>query len=319
MRAAVHERYGSVEVQEVETPQPAADEVLVRVRASSVNAADWYGFMGRPYFARPLVGLRKPKASGLGADFAGLVDTVGADVDDFAPGDEVYGHQHGAYAEYVVAGRAVERKPANVTFEEAAAVPIAGLTALQGLRDHGCVKPGQRVLVNGAAGGVGTFAVQIAKALGATADAVCSTDNLPQALALGADRAFDYTREDFTRSGARYDVVFDNAGNRSWAAMRRVLAPDGIVVLVGGPRRRRLLGPLGHLGRILLAAKLARRRVAFFIAKPNRQDLAALRELIEAGQVKPVVESSYELGQLGEALHRLDDGHARAKIVITVG
>jgi NADPH:quinone reductase-like Zn-dependent oxidoreductase len=319
MRAALHERYGSVEVQEVETPQPAADEVLVRVRASSVNAADWYGFMGRPYFARPLVGLRRPKAPGLGADFAGVVETVGAGVDDFAPGDEVYGHQHGAYAEYVVAGRAVERKPANLTFEEAAAVPIAGLTALQGLRDHGCVKPGQRVLVNGAAGGVGTFAVQIAKALGATADAVCSTGNVPQALALGADRAFDYTREDFTRSGARYDVLFDNAGNRSWAAMRRVLAPDGIVVLVGGPRRRRLLGPLGHLGRIVLAARLARRRVAFFIAKPNRQDLAALRELIETGQVKPVVESSYELGQLGEALHRLDDGHARAKIVITVG
>ena len=318
MRGAVHERYGSVELRDVEKPQPAADEVLVRVHASSVNAADWYGFVGRPYVARPLMGLRRPKAHGLGADFAGVVAAVGADVDDFTAGDEVYGHQHGAYAEYVAAGRAVERKPDNLSFAEAAAVPIAGLTALQGLRDHGRAQPGQRVLVNGAAGGVGTFAVQIAKALGATVDAVCSTDNVPQALALGAERTFDYTREDFTRSGARYDVLFDNAGNRSWAAMSRVLAPDGIVVLVGGPRRRRLLGPLGHLGRIVLAAKLARRRAAFFIAKPNREDLAALRELIEAGRVTPVVESSYELGELGEALHRLDDGHARAKIVITI-
>jgi NADPH:quinone reductase-like Zn-dependent oxidoreductase len=318
MRAAVHEKYGSIEVQDVEAPQPAADEVLVRVRASSVNAADWYGFVGRPYFARPLMGLRRPKAPGLGADFAGVVEAVGADVGDFARGDEVYGHQHGAYAEYVVAGRAVERKPANLSFAEAATVPIAGLTALQGLRDHGRVEPGQRVLINGAAGGVGTFAVQIAKALGATVDAVCSTGNVAQALALGADRTFDYTNEDFARSSARYDVLFDNAGNRSWAAMRRVLAPDGVVVLVGGPRGRRLLGPLGHVGRIVVAVKLTRRKAAFFIAKPNRADLAALRDLIEAGQVKPVVESSYELGQLSEALHRLDDGHARGKIAITV-
>jgi NADPH:quinone reductase-like Zn-dependent oxidoreductase len=318
MRAAVHEKYGSVDVREVEAPQPAADEVLVRVRASSVNAADWYGFVGRPYFARPLVGLLRPKSPGLGADFAGVVESVGAEVDDFAPGDEVYGHQHGAYAEYVAAGRAVERKPGNVSFEEAAAVPIAAFTALQGLRDHGRVQPGQNVLVNGSGGGVGTFAVQIAKALGADVDAVCSTHNVTQTLGLGANRVFDYTREDFTRSGLRYDVLFDNAGNRSWAAMRRVLARDGTVVLVGGPRRRRLLGPLGHIVRIWVAAKLTRRRATFFIAKPNREDLAALRELIEAGQVKPVVERNYELGRLGEAMHSLDDGHARGKIVIAI-
>jgi NADPH:quinone reductase-like Zn-dependent oxidoreductase len=318
MRAAVHQRYGSVEVRDVETPQPAADEVLVRVHASSVNAADWYGFVGRPYFARPLLGLLRPRSRDLGADFGGVVEATGDGVRDFAAGDEVYGWQRGAFAEYVAAGRAVERKPANISFEEAAAVPIAGFTALQGLRDHGRIQPGQKVLVNGAAGGVGTFAVQIAKALGAEVDAVCSTRNLTQTLELGADRAIDYTREDFTRSGARYDVLFDNAGNRSWAAMRRVLARDGIVVLVGGPRRRRLLGPLGHVGRMLLAAKLTRGRAVFFIAKPNREDLAALRDLIESGQVKPVVERSYELGQLGEAMRRLDDGHARAKIVITV-
>jgi NADPH:quinone reductase-like Zn-dependent oxidoreductase len=318
MRAAVHERYGSVDVRDVETPQPAADEVLVRVHASSVNAADWYGFVGRPYFARPLLGLLRPRSRDLGADFAGVVEATGDGVHDFAAGDEVYGWQRGAFAEYVAAGRAVERKPANISFEEAAAVPIAGFTALQGLRDHGRLQPGQKVLVNGAAGGVGTFAVQVAKALGAEVDAVCSTRNITQTLELGADRAFDYTREDFTRSSARYDVLFDNAGNRSWAAMRRVLAPDGIVILVGGPRRRRLLGPLGHVGRIVLAAKLTRRRAMFFIAKPNREDLAALRDLIEAGQVKPVVERSYELGQLGDAMRRLDDGHAAAKIVIKV-
>ena len=318
MRAARHERYGSVEVRDVEAPQPAAGEVLVRVHASSVNAADWYGFVGRPYFARPLMGLLRPKSGELGADFAGVVEAAGAGVDEFAAGDEVYGHQRGSFAEFVAAGRTVDRKPANLSFEEAAAVPIAGLTALQGLRDHGGLQPGQKVLVNGAAGGVGTFAVQVAKALGAEVDGVCSTSNLAQTLELGAGRAFDYTREDFTRSGARYDVLFDNAGNRSWAAMRRVLAPGGTVVLVGGPRRRRLLGPLGHVGRIMLATKLARRRAVFFIAKPNSEDLAALRDLIEAGQVRPVVERSYELGQLGEAMHRLDDGHARAKIVITI-
>jgi NADPH:quinone reductase-like Zn-dependent oxidoreductase len=318
MRAAVHERYGSVEVREVETPQPAADEVLVRVRASSVNAADWYGFVGRPYVARLLMGLLRPKDRELGADFAGVVEATGEGVRDFAPGDEVYGWQRGAYGDYVAAGRAVERKPANVSFEEAAAVPIAAFAALQGLRDHGRLQQGQKVLINGAGGGVGTFAVQIAKALGAEVDAVCGTDNVAQTLELGAARVFDYTRDDFTRGGARYDVLFDNAGSRSWAAMRRVLAPEGTVVLVGGPRRRRLLGPLGHIGRSMLAAKLTRRRAVFFVAKPNRDDLAALRDLIEARQLKPVVERSYELGRLAEAMHSLDDGHARGKIVITI-
>jgi NADPH:quinone reductase-like Zn-dependent oxidoreductase len=318
MRAAVHERYGALGVREVEKPKPGPGELLVRVHATSVNAADWYGFVGRPYVARPMMGFRRPRSSGLGSDFAGVVEATGEGVRDFAVGDEVFGLRHGAYAEYVVADGAVERKPANASFEEAAAVPIAGFTALQGLRDHGRVRPGQKVLVNGAAGGVGTFAVQIAKALGAEVHAVCSTRNVEQTLELGAERVFDYTREDFAGSGVRYDVLFDNAGTRSWAAMRRVLAPGGTVVLVGGPRERRLLGPLGHVARVLLASKLARRKATFFVAKRNRDDLVTLRDLIESGQVKPVIERRYELEQIAEALRELDDGHARAKIVVAV-
>jgi NADPH:quinone reductase-like Zn-dependent oxidoreductase len=318
MKAALVARYGSVQVGEVEKPKPAEGQVLVHVRASSLNALDWYAFSGRPAFARPLMGFRKPRSSAIGADFAGVVESVGEGVDDFAPGDEVYGCVTGSLAEYVVTGKAVARKPANVSFEEAATVPVAGFTALQGLRDHGDVKPGQRVLVNGAGGGVGTYALQIAKTLGAEVHAVCSTGNVEQSRELGADRVFDYTREDFTRSGGRYDVIFDNAGSRSWRSMCRVLAPKGIVVLVGGSRRKRLFGPIGHVVRVKLASVLGRRKAVFFISKPNREDLAALRDLIESGRVKPVIELRYELAQISEALHEMDDGHARAKIVVTV-
>jgi NADPH:quinone reductase-like Zn-dependent oxidoreductase len=283
-----------------------------------VNAVDWYGFKGRPYVGRVLMGLRKPKSNDIGGDFAGVVEAVGTAVEDFEPGDEVYGCDGGTFAEYVVATPVVERKPANLSFEEAAAVPVAGFTALQGLRDHGGVQPGQVVVINGASGGVGTFAVQVAKALGAEVHAVCSTRNVEQARQLGADRVFDYTREDFTQSGARYDVLFDNAGNRSWRSMRRVLAPTATVVLVGGPRQRRLLGPLGHIVRIKLAAKLGRRTASFFIAKPNRADLAELRELLESGQVRPVVEQRYELAQIAEAMRGMGEGHARGKTVVTL-
>jgi NADPH:quinone reductase-like Zn-dependent oxidoreductase len=318
MKAARVEKYGSIAVGDVEKPAPAVDEVLIRVHATSVNAVDWYGFKGRPYAGRLLMGLRKPKSSELGGDFAGVVEAVGDAVDDFEPGDEVYGCDGGTFAEYVVATPVVERKPANLSFEEAAAVPVAGFTALQGLRDHGGVQPGQLVVVNGASGGVGTFAVQIAKALGAEVHAVCSTHNVEQARQLGADRVFDYTSEDFTRSGVRYDVFFDNAGNRSWRSMRRVLAPDATVVLVGGPRHRRLLGPLGHIVRIKLAARLGRRTASFFIAKPNRADLAVLRDLLEAERVRPVVEQRYELAQIAEAMRWMGEGHARGKTVVTV-
>jgi NADPH:quinone reductase-like Zn-dependent oxidoreductase len=318
MKAAIVARYGSLVVSDVAKPEPDEGDVLVHVHATSLNAVDWYGFRGRPYLARPLMGLRRPRSSELGADFAGVVEAVGDGVDALAPGDEVYGSANGAFAEYVVASKSIALKPASLSFEEAATVPVAGLTALQGLRDHGDVQPGQRVLVNGAAGGVGTFAVQIAKALGAEVHAVCSTRNVEQARQLGADRVFDYTHADFARSGIRYDVLFDNAGSRSWSSMRRVLAPNARVVLVGGPRRKRLLGPLGHILRIKLASKLGRRNAVFFIAKPNRDDLAKLGDLIDAGHVKPVIEQRYELAQIGEAMREMDDGHARAKIAVTV-
>ena len=317
MKAAVVAKYGSLVVSDVEKPVPAEGEVLVQVHATSLNAVDWYGFSGRPYVARPMMGMRKPKSSELGGDFAGVVEAIGDGVDDFAPGDEVYGSAGGAFAEYVVASNVVARKPANLSFEEAAAVPLAGFTALQALRDHGGVQPGQLVLVNGASGGVGSFAVQIATALGAEVHAVCSARNVEQARELGADRVFDYSREDFTRSGVRYDVLFDNAGNRSWSSMRRVLTPNGRVLLVGGPRSNPLFGPLGHMVRSKLASKLGRRSAVFLIAKPNRDDLAILRDLIEAGQVKPVIEQRYELAQIGEAMRQMN-GHARAKIVVTV-
>jgi NADPH:quinone reductase-like Zn-dependent oxidoreductase len=316
MKAALASRYGSLVIRDVEKPEPAEGDVLVRVHATSLNAVDWYGLNGRPFVARPLMGLLKPKSSESGSDFAGVVEAVGVGVDGLAPGDEVYGCQGGAFAEYLVAGKAVERKPANLSFEEAAAVPLAAFTALQGLRDHGSLQPGQQVLVNGASGGVGTFAVQIAKVFGASVHALCSARNVDQARELGADRVFDYTREDFTRSGARYDVLFDNAGNRSWLSMRRVLAPNGTVVLVGGPRKR-MFGPLGHTIRITLASKLSGRKALFFIAKPNRDDLATLRDLIEAGQVTPVIEQRFELAQIAEAMREMN-GHARAKIVVTV-
>jgi NADPH:quinone reductase-like Zn-dependent oxidoreductase len=317
MKAIVVERYGRLQERGVPTPTPSAGEVLVRVRAASVNALEWYTMTGRPWIARPMTGIRGPRSSEFGSDFSGVVEALGDGVTGLAPGDEVYGSRHGALAEYVVA-TTVERKPANLSFEEAAAVPVAAFSALQGLRDHAGIQPGQKVLVNGAAGGVGTFAVQVAAALGADVHAVCSVRNVRQSEALGATRVFDYGREDFARSGERYDVVLDVAGNRSWRSMRRVLAPEGVVVLVGGPRGRRVTGPLGHIARILLVAKLDRRRATFFIAKPNRDDLVALGELIEAGRVRPVIERRYALREIAEAMRAMADGHARGKHVITV-
>ncbi len=233
MKAAVRERFGSpeavVEIREIEKPVPADDEVLVRVRAASLNMADWYDVTGRPYVGRVQMGLRKPKSERLGVDYAGTVEAVGKDVTQFRPGDDVFGGRNGAYAEYVCAreDRAIVPKPADVSFEEAAAVPVAALTALQGLRDRGQLEPGQKVLINGASGGVGTYAVQIAKALGGEVTAVCSTGNVEIARSLGADHVIDYTREDFTRSDRRYDLMLDVAGSRSWSACKRVLNPTG--------------------------------------------------------------------------------------------
>jgi NADPH:quinone reductase-like Zn-dependent oxidoreductase len=319
MKAIVRERYGSpkaLKLQEIDRPDLADDGVLVRIQATSLNRADWYGLIG-VYVARMELGLRKPKSRFIGSDFAGTVEAVGADVTGFSPGDEVFGGRTGALAEYVCA-RMVALKPANVSFEEAAAVPVAGLTALQGLRDRGKVEAGQKVLINGASGGVGTFAVQIAKALGAEVTAVCSTRNVELARSIGADHVVDYTREDFSRSGERYDVLFDNAGNRAWSEVKRVLAPKATVVLVGGQMGNRVLGPMGHVIGMKLASLIGSRKAVFYVATFNREDLDVLAEMLAAGTVKPVVDRRYPLSEIADAFGYLGEGHAQGKVVVTV-
>jgi len=323
MKAAVRDRFGSpdvVELREIDKPVPGDEEVLVRVRAASLNIADWYEATGRPWVGRVQMGLFKPKSERLGVDYAGTVEAVGKDVTEFRPGEDVFGGRNGAYAEYVCAraDRGIVLKPANLTFEQAAAVPIAAITALQGLRDKGQLQPGQKVLINGASGGVGTFAVQIAKALGGEVTAVCSTGNVEAARSLGADRVIDYTREDFTRSDERYDLLLDVAGSRSWSTCKRVLAPQATVVVVGGPKKNRLLGPLGHVVKFRLAAVGSSRKVVFFIAKLNKPDMEVLRELLESGKVTPVIDRRYDLGEIADALRYMGGGHAKAKIVLTV-
>jgi NADPH:quinone reductase-like Zn-dependent oxidoreductase len=321
MKAIVRDRYGSPDVlalREVEKPELADDGVLVRVRAASLNRSDWYDLTGI-YLGRLQMGVRRPRSRLVGTDFAGTVEAVGADVAGLQPGDEVFGGRSGALAEYVCArARSVVLKPARLTFEEAAAVPIAGLTALQGLRDKGGTKAGQKVLINGASGGVGTFAVQIAKALGGEVTAVCSTANVDLARSLGADRVVDYTREDFTRSDERYDLMLDNAGSRSWSDCKRVLDAHATIVLVGGPMGNRLLGPLGHVLRLRFAASLGSRKAAFFAAKFNKADLEALRELLEAGKLTPAIDRRYALSEAADAFRYLGEGHARGKVVVTI-
>jgi NADPH:quinone reductase-like Zn-dependent oxidoreductase len=322
MKAVVRDRFGSpdvLELREVEKPELADDGVLVRVRAASVNAADWYDLNGIPLVARPAMGLRTPKQRGTGTDFAGIVEAVGKDVEGLQQGDEVFGGRAGSCAEYVCARTAVVRKPANLSFEEAAAVGVAAITALQALRDKGRVQPGQKVLINGASGGVGTFAVQLAKVLGAHVTAVCSTRNVDQARSLGADRVLDYSREDFTRLGERFDVVLDVSGTRSWRDYKRILAPEATHVIVGAPRPgARLFGPLKHVLKLRLASIGSKRTVVFFIAKLNKPDLAYLGELLESGAIRPVIEKTYTLDETAEALRYLGQGHARGKLVITL-
>ena len=319
MRAIVCNTYGVLELEEVEKPDLTDDGVLVRVRAASVNPADRYATMGTPYVARPMMGLRKPKDNSVRIDFAGTLEAVGRDVTEFRPGDEVFGRSE-AFAEHVCvpADGALALKPANLTFEQAAAVPVAALTALQALRDKGQLQPGQKVLINGASGGVGTFAVQIAKALGAEVTGVCSTRNVDLVRSLGADHVIDYTQDDFTRSGRRYDLMLDIAGSRSWSACRRVLDPQATLVIVGAPKGNRLLGPLSHMVRILLAALRSSQKAVFFIAKINKEDLVVLRELLEAGKVTPVIDRCYELSDIADAFRYLGEGHAQGKVVLTV-
>jgi NADPH:quinone reductase-like Zn-dependent oxidoreductase len=321
MKAIVQDRFGPpdvLELREIDQPQVGDDQVLVRVQAASVNPADWYLMAGAPYLARPQMGLRRPRTR-LGIDLAGVVEAVGGNVTRLRVGDEVFGPGSGALAEYAaVAADALVPKPANLSFEQAAAVPVAALTALQGLRDKGRVRPGQRVLINGASGGVGTFAVQLAKSFGAEVTGVCSPRNLDLVGSLGADHVIDYTREDFTRDDRRYDLLLDVAGSRPWGACRRVLEPQATLVMVGAPKGSRLLGPLDHIVKVRLASLRASQKVVFFISKSRYQDLVILQELLAAGTVTPVVERTYPLPEAADALRHLGEGHARGKLVITV-
>jgi NADPH:quinone reductase-like Zn-dependent oxidoreductase len=321
MTAWVRDRYGSPDVLEqrsVPVPDLDDDGVLVRVKAVSVNPADWYGVKA-PLVARVANGLRRPKNSAFGTDFSGVVEAVGRDFEGLEPGDEVFGGRTGAFAEYVVVRNAVARKPAETTFEEAAGVPVAAVTALQGLRDHGRLQAGQKVLINGASGGVGSYAVQIAKALGGDVTAVCSTRNIETARSLGADRVIDYTLEDFTRSGERYDVYFDVAGSRPWGQVTRILAPKATVVVAGvGFPTRGLLGPLRHILRMRVRSLGSGRRCVFFIAKLTRDDMEVLAGMLAAGTLRTVADRTFGFEQLPDALRTLGEGHARGKIVVTL-
>jgi NADPH:quinone reductase-like Zn-dependent oxidoreductase len=307
-----------LELREVDRPGIEDDQVLLRVHASSVNPVEWYGVSGfLP--ARIGGGLRKPKETAVGGDVAGRIEAVGKDVTEFRVGDEVFGTASGAWAEYSAArAERLAIKPARVSFEEAAAVPVAGITALQALRDHGQVQPGQKVLINGASGGVGTFAVQLAKSFGADVTAVCSTRNVEQARALGADRVVDYTQEDFTKRGERHDLMLDIAGSRSFLVSRRVLTPEATVVVIGGRMTYRGLGPLPHIGGMMLKSKGRSQTVKFFVAKINSEDLAFLGRLLESGEISSVIDKTYPLAAAPDALAYLGEGHARGKIVITV-
>lgn len=319
-KAIVAERYGRPDVlvlRDVELPAIDDDQILVRVHAASVNPVDWYRVTG-PYFARLGGGWRVPGGSAVGADFAGRVEVVGGAVTGLQPGDEVFGTADGAWAEYAPARETrVALRPAGLSIVDAAAVPIAGVTALQALRDIGRVQAGQRVLVNGASGGVGTFAVQLAKSFGAHVTGVCSTRNVDLVRSLGADQVVDYTREDFTRSGERHDLLLDIAGSRALGALGRALTPEATVVLVGGPMTYRGLGPLPHLGATLATSRFRRRTVRFLVARINTADLAFLASLLEAGTIRSVIDRQYALHEASEALAYLGEGHARGKIVLT--
>jgi NADPH:quinone reductase-like Zn-dependent oxidoreductase len=322
MRAITQDRYGSpavLKLREVGRPVVKDDEVLVRVRAAAVNIGDWHLLRGVPYVVRTVSGLRRPRREIPGLDIAGEVETVGGSVTRFRPGDGVFGwSRRGAFAEYACAAQdSLLPKPGNLTFEQSAAVGDSALTALAAVRDQGKVQPGQRVLVNGASGGVGTFAVQIAKSSGADVTGVCSTSNVELVRSIGADRVIDYTTEDFTQSGTRYDVMLDLVGNRSLSDCRRALTPRGTYVLVGVRDMGRWLG-LSRQLKALLLSPFVRHRMRVFVVRHNKEDLAALKELVEAAKVTPVIDSRYELSEVPEALRHQGEGHVRGKIVIGV-
>ncbi len=320
MKAIVCTKYGSPDVlrlKEVEKPAPDDGEVLVKIHAASANPLDWHLMRGAPFLARLGGGLRKPRDPRLGADITGRVETVGSNVTQFQPGNEVFGTCVGGFAEYACAAEnTLALKPANLSFEAAAAAPVAAITALQGLRDKGQIQPGQKVLVNGASGGVGTFAVQIAKSFGTEVTGVCSTRNLDMVRSIGADHVIDYTQEDFTKNGRHYDLIFDAVGNHSVSDYKRALSPQGTCVIAGFSGVPRLfehviLGPL--------RSKIGDKKVGLMgIAKINQKDLVFLKELLEAGKVKPVIDRRYPLSETAEAIRYLEAGHARGKVVITL-
>src|SRR5881275_2425139 len=323
MKAIVNCEYGvgNLQLRDLEKPSPNDNEVLVRVRAASINPVDGHLIRGS-WMMRPMSGLRKPKNTRFGTDFAGTIEAIGKNVMNFKPGDEVFGAKNGAVADYICvkADRAIVMKPVNITFEQAGSVGIAGVTALQGLRDKGHIQAGQKVLINGASGGVGTFAVQIAKAFGAEVTGVCSTHNVDLVKSIGADHVIDYSKEDFTRTDQRYDVIYDLVGNHSFSERRNILKPNGICVLagVGGAG----LHP-GMWGRVLgnfatvFKSKFTSQKFVFYIAKLTKDDLNVLRDLMQSGKVAPVIDRTYKMSETADAVRYLEEGHARGKVVIT--
>ena len=322
MKAIVQDRYGTadvLELRDIETPVAGSGDVLIRVHAASVFIGDWHVMTGLPYLGRLAFGLRAPKLRVRGQDVAGTVEAVGEGVTRFQVGDQVYGTCRGSFADYANASQdMVAPKPANLTFEQAATVPITGTTALQAVRDRGRVKSGQDVLIIGAAGGVGSFGVQIAKAFGAHVTGVCSTAQLDLVRSIGADEVIDYTREDFAEMGQRYDVILDIAGNRSVSNLRQALAPKGTLIIVGGEGGGRWFGGINRQLGAQLRSMFVGQRLGTFIAKQNGEDLLALTELIEAGKVTPVIGETFPLPEVPEAIRHLTEGHARGKVVIIV-
>ena len=323
MKAVVYRCYGSADVlrwEDIAKPQPQDNELLVKVHAASVNPLDWHFMHGTPYIVRMDAGIGKPKDIRLGVDYSGTVEAVGKDVTQFKPGDAVFGGRDGAFAEYVAvrADRSVVLKPDNMSFEQAAAVPIAGLTALQALRDKGHIRAGEKVLINGASGGVGTFAVQIAKSYGAEVTGVCSTKNLALVHSLGADHVIDYTAEDFTQQAQRYELIVDTVGSHSLLQYRRVLTPHGVLVIVGGPNSGPFIGPLITPLKALLLTPFVSQQFEPLLAKFNHEDLRTLAELMQSGKLTPVIDRHYPLAETADAMRYVEAGHTHGKVVLNV-
>jgi NADPH:quinone reductase-like Zn-dependent oxidoreductase len=322
IKAIVLRCYGPPDVlklEDIEKPAPGDNQVLVKVHAASVNPLDWHAVRGTPYISRKGRGLYTPTETRLGVDYSGTVEAVGKDVTAFKPGDEVFGGRDGSFAQYIVQREAgsLVLKPAGVTFEQAASAPVASMTALQALRDHGQLKPGQKVLINGASGGVGTFGVQIAKYLGAEVTGVCSTKNVDMVRSLGADHVIDYTKKDFTEGEQRYDLVFDTVGNRSLRETARVITPGGTLVIIGAPKDRWLSGFARPL-RLSVASRFLGQKLLTFRAQMNKDDLTLVGNLMAEGKITPVIDRRYKLSEVPQAVAYVEEGHARGKVIIEV-